>query len=61
MKQFIVLMSMVALGLFLYVCIAGPSDSILSGLRLMWTHQLDASPYAGVRVPGGLFLASSPS
>jgi hypothetical protein len=51
MKQFIVLMSMIALGLFLYACIAGPSDSLLSGLRLMWAHQLDSSSYAGVLLP----------
>jgi hypothetical protein len=51
MKQFIVLMSMIALGLFLYICIAGPGDSVLGGLRLMWTHQLDASPYLGAMLP----------
>ncbi|GHU63825.1 hypothetical protein AGMMS49983_08170 [Clostridia bacterium] len=44
-------MSMIALGLFLYACIAGQGDSVLSGLRLMWAHQLNASPYAGILLP----------
>jgi len=47
MKQFIVLMSMIALGLFLYSCIAGPENSILSALKLLWRHELMASPYSG--------------
>ena len=51
MKQFIVLMSLVALGLFLFVMIAGPGDSVLGGLRLMWAHHLGISPYSGVLSP----------
>ena len=47
MKQFIVLMAMIALGLFLYACIAGPDDSILTALKLFWRHELLASPYGG--------------
>ena len=39
MKQFIVLMSMVALGLVLYACIAGPGDSILTGLKALWRSE----------------------
>jgi len=46
MKQFIVLMSMIALGLFLYACIAGPDDSILASLKQLWRHELLASPYS---------------
>jgi len=46
MKQFIVLMGMIALGLFLYACIAGPEDSIMSALKLLWRHELLASPYS---------------
>ena len=45
MKQFIVLMAMIALGLFLYAAIAGPDDSILSSLKQLWRHELIASPY----------------
>lgn len=47
MKQFIVLMSMVALGLFLYACIAGSEDSILSALKELWRHEIHSGPYAG--------------
>jgi len=47
MKQFIVLISMIALGLFLYACIAGPGDSILSALKQLWRLELLASPYGG--------------
>ena len=51
MKQFIVLMSMIGLGLFMFAIIAGPGDSIINALRLMWAHQLGISPYAGVLLP----------
>jgi len=44
-KQFIVLMAMIALGLFIYVSISGPEDSILSSLKTLWRHELAASPY----------------
>ncbi|MCL1894986.1 MAG: hypothetical protein FWG03_00410 [Clostridiales bacterium] len=47
MKQFIILMSMVALGLFLYVCIAGPEDSVLAALKSLWRHEILAGPYSG--------------
>jgi len=47
MKQFIVLMSMIALGLFLYNYIAGPEDSVMSSLKLLWRHEILASPYGG--------------
>ena len=47
MKQFIVLMSMVVLGLYLYVCIAGPEGSILSVLKQLWRYELVISPYYG--------------
>ena len=47
MKQFIVLMSMVALGLFLYAAIAGPGDSILTGLKALWRSEILTGPYAG--------------
>jgi len=40
-------MGMVALGLFLYACIAGPEDSILSALKQLWRHELYSSPYTG--------------
>ena len=47
MKQFIVLMGMIALGVFLYACIAGPEDSIFSSLKLIWRYELAGSPYSG--------------
>ena len=47
MKQFIVLMAMVALGLFLYACIAGPEDSMLSALKAIWRHEALSGPYHG--------------
>ena len=47
MKQFIVLMGMVALGLFMYLCIAGEGDSILTSLKGLWRHEILASPYHG--------------
>jgi len=46
MKQFIVLMAMIALGLFLYACIAGPDDSILSSLKALWRFEAETGPYA---------------
>ena len=48
MKQFIVLMAMIALGLFLYACVAGPEDSILAALKGAWRHEIAAGPYAAV-------------
>jgi hypothetical protein len=50
MKQFIVLLAMIALGLFLYVCIAGPDNSILSSLRELWHNFAMASPYRQLAV-----------
>jgi len=47
MKQFIVLMSMIALGLFLYNYIAGNEDSILASLKQLWRHEIHAGPYYG--------------
>ena len=47
MKQFIVLMSMVALGLFIYACIAGPGDSVLGALKALWRYEIAAGPYSG--------------
>ena len=47
MKQFIVLMGMVALGLFLYACISGPGDSVLAALKALWRHEIVAGPYSG--------------
>lgn len=47
MKQFIVLMSMIALGLFLYACIAGSGDSILTALKALWRHEILTGPYSG--------------
>ncbi|MDR1815491.1 MAG: hypothetical protein LBR00_02260 [Clostridiales Family XIII bacterium] len=49
MKQFIVLMAMVALGVFLYLCIAGPDDSVQSALGALWRHDLASHPYAEMR------------
>ncbi len=46
MKQFIVLMSLIGLGLFLYTCISGPEDSILSTLKMLWRHEILTGPYA---------------
>ena len=47
MKQFIVLMAMIALGLFLYACIAGPGNSVTGSLSRLWQHDLAAHPYRG--------------
>jgi len=47
MKQFIVLMSMIALGLFIYNYIAGTEDSILTSLKQLWRHEISAGPYSG--------------
>jgi len=47
MKQFIVLMGMIALGLFLYACIAGPEESIFSALKQLWRYELLSGPYTG--------------
>jgi len=49
MKQFIVLMAMIALGLFIYYCIAGNNDSILSALRALWRHEALTGPYGGAQ------------
>ena len=45
MKQFIVLMAMIALGLYLYAIIAGPDDSIMASLRGLWHSSAATSPY----------------
>jgi len=45
MKQFIVLMAMIALGLFLYACITGDGDSILTALKAFWRQRAMAGPY----------------
>jgi len=45
MKQFIVLLSMITLGLFLYAYIAGPEDSILASLKELWRQKIQMSPY----------------
>ena len=47
MKQFIVLMAMIALGIFIYACVAGPGDSILSALKGVWRHEILTGPYSG--------------
>jgi hypothetical protein len=42
MKQYIVLMSMICLGVFLYGLISGDSDtSILSTLKSAWQYQAE--------------------
>jgi len=45
-KQFIVLMAMVALGLFMYACIAGEGDSILTSLKALWRYEALTGPYS---------------
>ena len=47
MKQFIVLMAMVALGVFIYACIAGPGESVLSSLKVLWRQEALMGPYHG--------------
>ena len=47
MKQFIVLMAMIALGLFLYACIAGDGDSVLAALKALWRQNATSGPYSG--------------
>ena len=46
MKQFIVLMAMVSLGVFLYLCIAGPEESIMASLKELWRHKIAYGPYS---------------
>jgi hypothetical protein len=42
MKQFIILVAMLALGLAIYNMIAGPGeDSILSAMRGVWADEID--------------------
>jgi hypothetical protein len=42
MKQFIVLIAMVALGLAIYGMIAGPGEhSMLSSVKGLWTDEID--------------------
>ncbi|MDR1797467.1 MAG: hypothetical protein LBR44_08545 [Clostridiales Family XIII bacterium] len=53
MKQFIVLMAMIALGVFLYSCIAGPGDSVQSALAAQWKQDLARHPYAAALLIGG--------
>ena len=53
MKQFIVLMAMVALGLFMYACIAGEGDSILTSLKALWRFEAMTGPYAAGAGAGG--------
>ena len=48
MKQFIVLMAMIALGVFLYTCIAGGGDSVLTALKALWRNTAMSGPYHGV-------------
>ena len=45
MKQFIVLMATIALGLFLYACIAGQDGSVLSTLKELWHYKAVSGPY----------------
>ena len=45
MKQFIVLMAMIALGIFIYASIAGDGDSVLNALRALWRHAAVSGPY----------------
>ena len=47
MKQFIVLMAMIALGVFLYTCIAGGGDSVLTALKALWRNAAISGPYHG--------------
>ena len=46
MKQFIVLMAMIALGLFIYACVSGPGDSILTALKSLWRFEIASGPYS---------------
>lgn len=41
MKHFIVLASTIALGLFIYSCVAGPEDSILQTLKEIWVQEAE--------------------
>jgi len=65
MKQFIVLMAMIALGLFIYQCIAGPDQSVLTALAAQWHRDLATHPYAAAQAAsdlrGGGALCSSSS
>ena len=45
MKQFIVLMATIALGLFLYVSIAGQDGSVLATLKELWRYKAISGPY----------------
>ncbi|MDR3242907.1 MAG: hypothetical protein LBT34_03140 [Clostridiales Family XIII bacterium] len=41
MKQFLVLCSMILLGVFIYSLIAGPGDSILSLAKGVWASEVE--------------------
>ena len=56
MKQFIVLMAMIALGLFLYATIVGDGNSILTSLKALWRSNAMTGPYHAT-FPGGIFGA----
>ncbi len=48
MKQMIVMVSMITLGIFIFNLVAGPSDdSILNGIGKLWQAGLDARNYYG--------------
>jgi len=44
-------MAMIALGVFMYACIAGEGDSIMASLKALWRHEAMTGPY---RSSGGL-------
>lgn len=46
MKQYIVLISLIALGTFIFNIIAGGDGSILSGLAGLWQKELEIRTYA---------------
>jgi len=58
-KQFIVLMAMVALGLFMYACIAGEGDSILTSSKALWRYEAMTGPYAAGACGGGAYGAGA--
>ena len=45
MKQYIVLLSMIALGIFIYDMIAGGDNSILAAVAGLWARELSVRTY----------------
>ena len=52
-------MAMVALGLFMYACIAGEGDSILTSLKALWRYEALTGPYSAGAYGAGPYGAGA--